>query len=427
MVLRSAAILIVAVSAQQRGGPTGIFRYEVPPQDLSVVQCLPTSNSVTLSLMATKDLAVSITTKAKVSPARVALKAYEPKLLTLTGLKPGARTPYDLEWEGGRIAGTAQGLPSSGQPSTIVITADSHLDENTTPATYTQTLRRLNEDKPDVLVDLGDTFMTGKHAQYQEAIKQYRAQRYYFGIPGTSAPVFLVLGNHDGETGWVERGQTGMTEWSATQRRLHFPTSVASGPHYFGFRSGDAEFWVLDPFTPTKDKPARTLDGWRWTLGESQYRWLESSLAKSTAKYRFVLIHHLVGGEGKDARGGSEASRWYEWGGKSSDGNEAFTVKRPGFSMPIHDLLRKHSVDVVFHGHDHFYAHQVRDGMHYQLVPQPGHARGSARIATDYGYKEGTFLPSSGYMRVTLSKSSAAVEYIKTGQAEPADRYVIQP
>jgi len=185
--------------------------------------------------------------------------------------------------------------------------------------------------------------------------------------------------------------------------------------------------WVLDPFTPTKDKPARTLDGWRWTLGERQYRWLESSLAKSTAKYRFVLIHHLVGGEGKDARGGSEASRWYEWGGKSSEGNEAFTVKRPGFSMPIHDLLRRHSVDVVFHGHDHFYAHQERDGMHSQLVPQPSHARGSARIAADYGYRVGTFLPSSGYMRVAVTKSNAVVEYIKTGQVEPADRYVIQP
>lgn len=44
---------------------------------------------------------------------------------------------------------------------------------------------------------------------------------------------------------------------------------------------------------------------------------------------------------------------------------------RPGCDMPIHDLLLKCGVNVMFHGHDHFYAKQEKDGIIYQLVLQP--------------------------------------------------------
>jgi hypothetical protein len=45
--------------------------------------------------------------------------------------------------------------------------------------------------------------------------------------------------------------------------------------------------------------------------------------------------------------------------------------------MPIHQLLAENRVSIVFHGHDHLYTKQDRDGVVYQEVPQPGDPKGS--------------------------------------------------
>jgi hypothetical protein len=86
----------------------------------------------------------------------------------------------------------------------------------------------------------------------------------------------------------------------------------------------------------------------------------------------------------------------------------------------------------VFHGHDHLYARQERDGLAYQEVPQPGDARGgSARAAGAYGYTSGTVLGGTGYLRVKVDAGGTAVEYIDmSGPGSPgrvADRYVLRP
>ena len=53
--------------------------------------------------------------------------------------------------------------------------------------------------QPDFVIDLGDTFMSEKHASRDSGAKQYASQRFHLGLVGHSAAVFLVLGNHDGE------------------------------------------------------------------------------------------------------------------------------------------------------------------------------------------------------------------------------------
>ena len=55
-----------------------------------------------------------------------------------------------------------------------------------------QTLANALADAPDFHVDLGDTFMTEKHASRESAARQYVAQRYYFGLISHSAPLYLV-------------------------------------------------------------------------------------------------------------------------------------------------------------------------------------------------------------------------------------------
>ena len=95
------------------------------------------------------------------------------------------------------------------------------------------------------------------------------------------------------------------------------------------------------------------------------------------------------------------------------DGTKTFAQHRPGWQLPIHDLLVKHDVSIVFHGHDHLYAKEEMDGIIYQAVPQPGHPRfGNVRSAEEYGY-HGEVISSSGHLRISVSADTARVDYVR--------------
>ena len=175
-----------------------------------------------------------------------------------------------------------------------------------------------------------------------------------------------------------------------------------------------------------------TKTGGRGRLARRSTEWVEATLRSSRARFTFVFIHHLVGGGSREARGGAEASVFFEWGGANRDGSKGFAAHRPGWPMPIHDLLVSQRVAAVIHGHDHLYVRQERDGVVYQEVPQPGNARGDATgSAREYGYLSGTVLGSSGHLRVSVTPSGAVVEYVRArlggGNAEVADCYTLKP
>jgi phosphodiesterase/alkaline phosphatase D-like protein len=351
----------------------------------------------------------------------------------------------DVEWDGANYrvvittgnsaAASASGAVTFGSSTyfTFDIQADSHLDENTVPALYAKTLSRIKSDSPAFLMDLGDTFMVEKLAKiYDEAAARFELQKKYLSTLGTT-PVFLVNGNHDGEQGWVT---TEKPEWTKALREEYFPNPLEKVPgysapaegNYYAFHYGSALFVVLDPYTFTTVKRQSDADGWDCTLGKAQYDWLTNTLAASDAAYKFVFIHNLVGGIGKDSRGGMEAAQYFEWGGDNADGSDGFAANRPGWAMPIHDLLVKYEVTAVFHGHDHFYAKQVKDGVVYQMAPQPGTPGNSILDAGKFGYESGTFLPSAGYLSVHVAPSGVTVEYVQVPESGPekiVDSYTI--
>jgi len=75
--------------------------------------------------------------------------------------------------------------------------------------------------------------------------------------------------------------------------------------------------------------------------------------------------------------------------------------------------MLENGVNIYFHGHDHFYAKQEKDGVIYQLVPQPSHTNYTrAGNAQDYGYLSGEILPNSGHLLVTIRDLTARVDYI---------------
>jgi len=186
--------------------------------------------------------------------------------------------------------------------------------------------------------------------------------------------------------------------------------------NYYAFEWGDALFVVLDPYSYTTPKPG--ADGWGWTLGAAQYQWLAKTLSASRARFKFVFSHHLLGGNGTDARGGAAFGRLFEWGGRNLDGTWAFDKQRPGWPAPIHQLLAENKVTAWFHGHDHLFAREQLDGVIYQEVPQPSLARyDTADPGSGYGYQGAIgvdLFPSSGHLRVTVGATEVRVEYVRS-------------
>ncbi len=237
----------------------------------------------------------------------------------------------------------------------------------------------------------------------------------------------LVLGNHEGELGWLLDGTPDNLAVLATRtRRSYFPNPVPDGFYsgdtthedfvgqrqsYYAWEWGSALFVVLDPYWHTVNKPGATRNLWDWTLGERQYRWFESTLARSTARLKFVFTHQLVGGLDPEGRGGIEAVPFYEMGGRNADSSWGFAAARPRWPRPLHQLMVDNHVTAVFHGHDHVFVKQELDGIVYQELPQPGYfnfanpekSYSNTGLAAKYGYTHGVVYSSSGYLRVSVT------------------------
>ena len=435
----------------RQAGPPETFLTNIPDYEGNVILGRPTSRAVTLSVLSRDAVRASVTygragAALASRTAAFELSARQPREIVLDGLDSDTAYEYRvINAETGELLlpeagnGGFHTARAPGSTFTFTVQADSHLDHNSSSELYRLTLANELADKTDFHIDLGDTFMTGKHPSRESALRQYDAQRYYFGLIGYAAPVFLVLGNHDGEEvrSPANMGADGLAVWAAQQRRRLFPNPVPDGfytgnenvqPHvgllqdYYAWTWGDALFVVLDPYWSSRATRGGK-EPWNMTLGKSQYEWLAHTLRASKAKWKFVFIHQLVGGLDRNSRGGAEAASLFEWGGHELDGRDTFAAQRPGWEKPIHELLRETGVAIVFHGHDHFFAHQERDGVIYQLVPQPGAPRANAtNVAKDCGYMTGDFLPSSGHLRVHVHPEYVSVEYVRSATPDMARR-----
>ncbi len=403
-------------------GPVGEFRTDVPDLPFDAILGRPTATSIVLSLRFREDVSghVEIAGGGAGVAARTSTLRFARDValeVPLTGLDPGTRYEWRFRGDGGKEGpgGAFRTAPPAGTAFTFAVQADSHLDGNTDPALYSRSLLRALADAPDFLIDLGDTFMTDKRSDHRDAAPQYLAQRHYLGLLCRSAPLFLVPGNHDGEGGG-ERGAE-RTAWAAGMRARHFPSPATP----WALTWGDALLVGLDPYAASERGRGAGRDPWGITLGDDQYQWLERTLAGASARHKFVFIHNLPAG-----RGGAEASVFYEWGGRNADGTEGFAARRPGWGMPVHDLLVRHGVSAVFHGHDHLYAKQERGGLVYQCVPQPGRPRAEAgRLAAEYGYASGEIVSGSGYLRVRVDGRAAAVEFVRAEDGTVAAAYAL--
>jgi hypothetical protein len=402
----------------------------------------PTDTSVTVNMMADEDIEAYFeygpqtgAYPGKTGAARYA--AGTPLVAVLSPLQPNTRYIYRMRYRRpgetefqARDEHAFRTKRTAASSFVFDIEADPHLDENSSPDLFRRTLDNILADAPDFLIDLGDTFFSEKQpvVNWDTVVARHLLLRAYFDRIGHSVPLFLALGNHEGEQGFRLDGTANcLPVWASKARLLYYPNPlpdpfyagnatsepfVGQRQNYYSWEWGPALFVVLDPYWCTTVKSS--TDNWTVTLGEAQYHWLKAVLETSAARFKFVFAHQLVGGNTKDGRGGVEFAPYFEWGGKNLDGTDGFASKRPGWGRPIHQLLVSNGVTAFFHGHDHFYDKQDLDGIIYQLLPQPSHIGESApNSAAEYGYTQGKILGGSGHLRVSVSPDDVLVEFVR--------------
>jgi len=402
----------------------------------------------------------------------LAFPANKPVETVFNKLQPNTQYFYRLQFRKpgethftARPEGSFHTQRTAGSAFTFAIQGDSHPErpQMSEPNLYARTLLNAAADKPDFYICMGDDFSVEpvQEVSFDSVAARYTLQRPFLGLVAQSAPVFLLNGNHE-QASLFNFNQTDVRHDVAVHaqnaRNSYFPTvgpdnfysgdaaplkSIGLLKDYYSWTWGDALFVVLDNYwqTPAQvdtgfhDRPPRgggpndgpggggqnggpgggrggpgdrNRDWWALTLGDAQYQWFKRTLEQSHAKYKFVFAHHVMG----SGRGGVDECDLYEWGGRNRRGDWEFTERRPGWELPVHQLMAKHGVTIFFQGHDHLYCRQERDGIVYQEVPMP--ADHGYMTYNEERYQSGVKLPNSGHLRVTVSPEEVKVEYIRS-------------
>lgn len=398
----------------------------------------------------------------------LALAAGKPAEVVFDELQPGTRYFYRMQIRKPGDAGfTARQecqfhtQRAAGRTFTFGVQGDSHPErpQMSDPELYARTLLDAASGNPDFYICMGDDFSVARvRTVNAETLAQpYALQRPFLGLVAQSAPLFLVNGNHE-QASLFNYNQPDIRHEVAVgvqnARNRYYPTPAPDGfftgdtgtlkdigplKDYCAWTWGDALFVVLDNYwqspvqvdsgfhedegggkkdapkdlaagqeAPNKDRAKnKDRDWWGITLGDAQYQWFKRTLEQSTARYKFVFAHHVLG----SGRGGIDECDLYEWGGRSRQGDWEFGQKRPGWELPIHQLMVKNGVSIFFQGHDHLFARQERDGIVYQEVPMPADPFYEAR--NENRYRSGIKLPNSGHLRITVSPGEAKVDYVR--------------
>ena len=154
----------------------------------------------------------------------------------------------------------------------------------------------------------------------------YIAQRQWLGLVG--APLFLVNGNYEqASMANLDGTPNNVAVWTQTARNAYYPQPAPDSFYtgdtqivpnigllrdYYAFTLGDALYVVIDLYwhSPVSvdnqfgasNDPNGAQDLWNVTLGDEQYQWFKRTLETSTARYKFVFAHHVLG----TGRGGVE-------------------------------------------------------------------------------------------------------------------------
>lgn len=321
---------------------------------------------------------------------------------------------------------------NSGTAFKFTIQADPHLyDKKGSPGLMNISIKNQSKDSADFIIDLGDTF-GDDHNPFtisEEEIKQLHLDYLpFFGNLCHSSPLFLCLGNHEGESGYylLQNPPNNLAINATKWRNKYYPNPYPDGfytgnsdfeefgignpKNYYAFEWGDALFVVLDVYRyyTANEKPKK----WEWTIGDKQYFWFRETLENSKSKFKFVFAHHTLG----QGRGGINTAMLYEWGGWEDNKKSkwGFDMNRSNWTKPIHQLMVDNHVDIFFQGHDHLFAKEVLDNVIYQEVPMPSDSTYKIGVTDNGDAYSGIIIDGAGYLRVDVNSDFINVDYVKS-------------
>ncbi|MBU1245422.1 MAG: metallophosphoesterase [Nanoarchaeota archaeon] len=248
-------------------------------------------------------------------------------------------------------------------PFSFTLFTDSHIDlgfpDNAIRLSTIIEGMSLN-DNSDLSFFLGDNIQIATNGSSiitneSEAIQEYEIFRN--ALTSLNIPAFFTVGNWEGEPGWEAQEDV---EVAINLRKKYFSNpldttyseSGSANEDYYAFTWGNALFIVLNVMSYTETDPFSNHTDETWTLGETQLNWLNSTLQNATEPWKFIMIHHTVGGY------------WPTWiwqGYGRGGGMAAYS----GEQAIVHQMMQDYGVQAFFHGHDHLFTDIVVDKVHY--------------------------------------------------------------
>jgi len=403
----------------------------------------PTNQSITISIVPKKDLHVYFeygttpfvftnSTEIKTSQANVPLR------FNLSGLSANTQYYYRIKYKEIASSNFISGEQCTfitqrprGSSYKFTLTSDSHLyDKKGVPSMMKITMQNILQDNPDFAMEMGDTFGDDRNPPsitQQQKMLLHLNYLSYLGIIAHSIPFYFCLGNHEGENGYYlnQTPPENLCVWGSLARKYYYanpypdgfytgnnnvePYGIGQPENYYAWEWGDALFVVLDVYRYATADPSPGL--WDWTIGSAQYNWMKQTLENSNAKYKFVFAHHIRG----YGRGAKVMVKNFEWGGYENNGTTwGFTANRPGWALPIHQLMVQNHVSVFFQGHDHLFAKENVDGVIYQEVPMPSDSTYTIGYLANADAYTDVKLSGTGHIRVTVNPNNAVVDYVKS-------------
>lgn len=467
----SGAASVVVTTPVGSNPPNSLFTYTAGGTTFTQILGQPTDHNATINLRSNANLEIyyqyGLTPSVYIGQTGTMVTSPDPfasgfyvTQAVLNGLIPDQRYYYRLLYRPTGTSGTFVAASERsfhtqrllGASFTFAIQGDSHPERPTkmfNSDLYTQTLSAANAEQIDFYITSGDDFSVDTlPGPYTAAAVtgRYALQLPYFDAL-SSAALFLGTGNHEQTSLWNynlpsdANSSNQVPIWAQNARNLYYPVPAPNDSitgnfysgnstslpgingtlrDYYAWTWGDALFVVIDPYWSSTAQVDNTLGAdvsgagngktpnlWLVSHGDQQYAWLKQTLEQSTAKWKFVFAHHVLG----TGRGGVERAPLFEWGGENQNGTPGFAVNRPSWPSTIHQLFVQNHVTIFFQGHDHIYAHQQLDGVTYQSLPNP--ADNTYTAFNSDAYTTGEQFPNSGYTKVSVGPNGVKVDYIR--------------
>lgn len=274
-----------------------------------------------------------------------------------------------------------------------------------------EVVRNVRRARPEFVIALGDNvaWPTSRNAPQDDdtgARRAYSMYRNHIAPLSMSCPHFGLIGNWEGESGKVPAESSALVErvrrdFAPNPNAHTYPQGGSEREDYYAFDWGPVLFVVLNVqsyTTPSGAQPSSRDDVTvvdDWTLGDEQFSWMERTLSASSHPYKFVCIHHAVGGEA-----GSDEETLYGRGG--------YRAANVGEQKLLHEAMREYGVQIFFFGHDHVFTHQQVDEVHYAL---PGSCGAPWKFGTEItGYRR--YWGDSGHAQLSVRPDRATVCFV---------------